>query len=211
MYLCHNNPRFSETSLPESVVQMCGIRKLLTDGVGLSNGDVIFVDALVFCTGYHYSFPFLSPECEVEVTAGNFVTPLYKHMIHARYPTMSFIGIPKVVVPFPMFDRQAQFIVALLLSVEPTLIPGIREMESEVRKEVEEWSSGDKSRKDFHEMQFTQWEYNDWLAAVGGFQPLPAVLCRLFQHVRSRRHVDFKSYKSVNYKIIDDSSFVEVN
>lgn len=188
---------------------MCGVRQLLPDGAVLNDGDVINADALVLCTGYHYSFPFLPPECQVEVNADNFVTPLYKHVIHCRYPTMSFVGVPKLIIPFPMFDRQARFIVAVL-SGEMSL-PAAGEMESDVRREFQELLSAGKPPKNFHTMQSAQWAYNDWLAFAAGFEPLPPVLDELYERVFLRRSMNYVSFKTLNYKITDGSSFVETD
>lgn len=57
--------------------------------------------------GYKYSFPFLSPECEVSVE-DNHVRPLYKHLIHAKFPSLGFIGIPQRIVVFPFVDYQVR-------------------------------------------------------------------------------------------------------
>ena len=42
------------------------------------------MDTILLCTGYHYTFPFLSPECGVNVSEDERVTPLWKHLTHTR-------------------------------------------------------------------------------------------------------------------------------
>ena len=34
------------------------------------------------------------------------VRPLYKHLIHTEYQRMAFVGLPTVVLPFPLFHKQ---------------------------------------------------------------------------------------------------------
>ena len=56
-------------------------------------------------SGYEFVFPFLSAECGVSVVDRQ-VRPLYKHIIHTEYQRMAFIGLPTVVLPFPLFHKQ---------------------------------------------------------------------------------------------------------
>ena len=73
----------------------------------LKNGERVAADTLILCTGYRYAFPFLSDDCRPEIlNDGSVVDSLYLHLIHAKFPTMSFVGIPMKVCPFPLFDRQ---------------------------------------------------------------------------------------------------------
>ena len=79
-------------------------------------------EAVILATGYHYNFPFLTPECGVSVE-NRVVQPLYKHLISIANPSLSFIGLPVQVLirlnhfknyktiafqicPFPQFDLQ---------------------------------------------------------------------------------------------------------
>lgn len=43
------------------------------------------------------------------------VKPLYQQLFHAQYPNIAFIGIPHSVIPFPLFEIQAQAVVYQLL------------------------------------------------------------------------------------------------
>jgi Flavin-binding monooxygenase-like len=72
------------------------------------------VDVIIYCTGYDYIFPFIdktssSSSIEQLIEAGNGrVTPLYEQLWHAQYPNIAFVGLPHSVVPFPMFELQAE-------------------------------------------------------------------------------------------------------
>ncbi|KAF5271107.1 hypothetical protein FQA39_LY08245 [Lamprigera yunnana] len=59
--------------------------------VTYEDGTKSDVDDIIYCTGYDYSFPFLSSECEVTVD-NNFTYPLYQHIVNVHHPTMFFIG-----------------------------------------------------------------------------------------------------------------------
>ena len=51
------------------------------------------VEAVILATGYHYTFPFLTPECGVKVE-NRVVQPLYKHLISIANPSLAFVGLP---------------------------------------------------------------------------------------------------------------------
>ncbi|KAI1772837.1 FAD/NAD(P)-binding domain-containing protein [Hypoxylon cercidicola] len=64
------------------------------------------IDAVLFCTGYIYTFPFLSLSPPL-VTDGRKVHGLAKHFLHVRHPTLAFPGLPIKVIPFPLVEAQA--------------------------------------------------------------------------------------------------------
>jgi cation diffusion facilitator CzcD-associated flavoprotein CzcO len=76
-----------------------------------SNGDIESdIDHVVFCTGYFYSFPFLRSLSPPVVTDGASALNLYQHMLYAPDPSISFLGIPQRVVPFPFVEAQMAYL-----------------------------------------------------------------------------------------------------
>lgn len=55
----------------------------------------------------------MSTKVEIR-TDDNHVEPIYKHLVHMDYTSLFFMGLPAIVVPFPMFHIQAQYILAVL-------------------------------------------------------------------------------------------------
>lgn len=47
-------------------------------------------------------------------TDDNHVEPIYKHLVHAEVPNLFFMGLPGIVIPFPMFHIQSQYILKIL-------------------------------------------------------------------------------------------------
>lgn len=79
--------------------------------VRLADGSVeTDVDAVVFCTGYFYSFPFLRALSPPVVTDGARARGLYEHLLYAEDPTLAFAGIPQRIVPFPVAEGQAAWV-----------------------------------------------------------------------------------------------------
>ncbi|KAF2149846.1 flavin-containing monooxygenase-like protein [Myriangium duriaei CBS 260.36] len=79
-------------------------------GVEFVNGRIeTDIDAVLFCTGYLYSYPFLAlPEGEEKLVGkGTHVRGLYQHLFFQRDPTLAFPALPQRVIPFPVAEAQA--------------------------------------------------------------------------------------------------------
>jgi cation diffusion facilitator CzcD-associated flavoprotein CzcO len=60
------------------------------------DGSTVPIDVVLFCTGYFYSYPFLDDDV-IEETRSKHVRPIYKQLLHPRFPSgsLSFIALPK--------------------------------------------------------------------------------------------------------------------
>lgn len=65
------------------------------------------VDAIVFCTGYFYSYPFLSSLDPPVVTDGERTLNVYQHLFYTNNPTLVFPVLPQRIIPFPLSENQA--------------------------------------------------------------------------------------------------------
>ncbi|OTA67854.1 FAD/NAD(P)-binding domain-containing protein [Hypoxylon sp. EC38] len=92
------------------------------------------VDAILFCTGYLYTFPFLNSFNDPPlVTDGRRVYGLAKHFLHIAHPTLAFPGLPIKVIPFPLTESQGAVLARLWSNTLP-LPP---------RSVLEEWERED--------------------------------------------------------------------
>lgn len=93
--------------------------------VKFSDGTIeSHIDAIIYCTGYFYSYPFLekkkknknkSPPLHPPViTTGERVENLFQHIFYRPQPTLSFVGLNQKVIPFPMAQAQAAVIARVL-------------------------------------------------------------------------------------------------
>lgn len=73
------------------------------------DGSCCSFDAILYCTGYKYNFPFLHKDCGITVEENLHIRHLYKHMINIEKPSMCFIGIPNNATVFTMVDIQVIF------------------------------------------------------------------------------------------------------
>ncbi|CAN6165447.1 unnamed protein product [Urochloa humidicola] len=95
-----------------------------TTTVEFADGSCAAADAVIYCTGYRYSFPFLDTAGAVAVDAGGRrVGPLYEHTFPpALAPSLSFVGVPMQVFAPWFFEAQARW-VALVLAGRAALPP----------------------------------------------------------------------------------------
>ncbi|CAA7387804.1 unnamed protein product [Spirodela intermedia] len=84
--------------------------------VEFKDGGWVAADAVIYCTGYSYSLPFLDGGGFVGVEGdGDRVGPLFEHTFPPSLaPSLSFVGIPRKVIGFPFFEAQARWIAQVL-------------------------------------------------------------------------------------------------
>jgi thioredoxin reductase len=148
-----------------------GIRALNADGSLDLNDDTRIepVDTLIFCTGYHYRFPFLSPT--LIGVEDNWVQPLYQDLLHIAHPTLAFIGIPFRVVPFPLFEVQARWFARHLAG--QFALPAIETMQAELTARTAALRAAGVKQRHFHQRTLDCFEYLDALCDQSGSPRLP--------------------------------------
>lgn len=71
--------------------------------------DPVAFDTIIWCSGYDYQFPFINEKSGIELDArSRRCTPLFEQLWHAELPNVAFVGLPHTVLPFPLFELQAE-------------------------------------------------------------------------------------------------------
>ena len=177
---------FPLDSYPRNMRRAPGITALLpeTSGVAFEDGSARHdVDVVLYATGYRVTFPFFASfdgeeEQEEQASASdsaslaprsvdNRVAPLFEHVFPpASGPSLSFIGLPWKVVPFPQFEAQARWVARALSGA--AALPGRAEMASRAAAaEAADRGAGVADRH-AHRMGNAQFAYNDRLLAYCG-------------------------------------------
>ncbi|XP_045192813.2 uncharacterized protein LOC123549080 isoform X1 [Mercenaria mercenaria] len=204
--ISHNKPRL-QTPLPGNMCQQPGIERLTSDSVIFKNGIEEKIDVIMLCTGYRYWFPFLDKVCEVHIEDER-VTPLYKHIIHAKFPSLAFIGICKTICPFPQFENQVKFFISTLDGSQK--LPSEDEMMSDIEEDLRKRLEEGMPVRYAHTMGPRQWAYNDSLAEMGKFEPIPKAVQILYDEVHRMRIKNLPNYKQKQYRLTGDTSFEEI-
>ncbi|KAK4486399.1 hypothetical protein RD792_009073 [Penstemon davidsonii] len=107
----------ASNKMPRGDGRSAKINNVVKDGsVSFQDGNEVFADVILHCTGYNYHFPFPFLETNGIVTVDdNCVGPLYKRIFPPVVaPCLSFVGLPWKVVPFPLFEFQNKWIARVL-------------------------------------------------------------------------------------------------
>lgn len=201
-HLENQNNQFSP-----NVRQKPDVMKLTKDGVEFDDGTHENYSIIFYCTGYRYTFPFLSNDSGVEHD-NNFVRPLYKHCLSINRPSLGFIGLPFYVCAAQMFDLQSRF--CLIFMTKRKQLPGNDEMFQDFDKEMNRrWEKGLRKHQ-AHIMGEDQYEYYNALACAAGLEPLKPVISKLHNFSSLRFLEDLTNFRKDVFRILDDETFVRV-
>ncbi|KAF2485777.1 hypothetical protein BDY17DRAFT_322589 [Neohortaea acidophila] len=98
------------------------------------------IDAIVYCTGYFYSYPFLKSLDPPVIGTGRYVQNTYQHVFYRPQPSLAFLVLNQAIVPFPFAEAQSA-VVARVWSGRVQL-PGEAEMETWEKRTEEESGGG---------------------------------------------------------------------
>ncbi|GFS76099.1 flavin-containing monooxygenase FMO GS-OX-like 4 [Nephila pilipes] len=206
--LSHNTPP-KTCPLPDNTRQEKGIESIDESAVTFIGGKKYKCDALIICTGYLYHYPFFEPSCNVEI-GDQKVSPLYLHMFLIDYPTLAIWAVPKLIVPFPIYDQQSKVFLKFLKGLIE--LPSPEVMRAETEKDFNRRLEAGFKPRHAHLMPGDwQWEYDDALCKLGKIDPVPPVVRNLFRHVHHLRTLDVIRYKDTKYNLVDNKTFEQVN
>lgn len=204
-----HNAKPQTCPLPSNMHQEKGIESIHSSGVTFIGGKTYDCDAIIICTGYLYTYPFLHSKCGIEI-GDQKVTPLYMHMFLINDPTLAIWAVPKLILPFPIYDQQVKVFLKFLKGIIqlPSKEVMLKEAEEDFKQRLE---LGYKPRHAHLMPGEIQWEYDDKLSKLGEIPPIPESVRNLFRHVRNIRTQDVIHYKNKKYSIVDDKCFQELN
>jgi hypothetical protein len=186
----------SDIDVGEGIQRCAAPLEMKNEKIKLKSGDWIAdLDVLIFCTGYHYLFPFLE-EGIIQVE-DNWVHPLYYELIPPSYPTIAFVGLPYAIIPFPLFEIQVKWFTRMLagqfeLPSETLMQYWCTQFESRLR-------TSKPKQRNYHKMGAEQYGYMNQLAKECGADPLPEWFEPLAEEVRLQRLQDPVNYRDHSF------------
>ena len=207
VYMCNRSaPVLGD--LPSNIEQLPSINTIETDGtICFTNDEKRHVDSIILCTGYNYTFPFLTEEGGIRVEDRRIV-PLYKQTFNSLYPSMAIMGVNFTVVPFPYFDLQARWILSIWSGEKhlPSTAEMIQASDLDYQKRLEMGFPPHHA----HRLGPLQWDFYRELAEMGGSEPLGPVLQMLYEESGKGRATDLTNYKNVEFKIISRDKWARI-
>ena len=79
--------------------------KTRPNGVVTTRGDFIECDSIIVSSGYEYDVSFLNGLISLSDCSKK-MNNLYRQIVPVNQPTLGCIGVPSIVVPFPLIDCQ---------------------------------------------------------------------------------------------------------
>ncbi|KAJ2652483.1 monooxygenase [Coemansia sp. RSA 1250] len=97
--------------------------KRISDVVEFADGATIpLPDTIIYATGYLCVYPFIdtikgltesNDSHGYTLSTGQGVEDLYKFLLYSRNPLLAILGVPNMVVPFPLYEYQAMYLAHL--------------------------------------------------------------------------------------------------
>ncbi|MCJ1417702.1 hypothetical protein MMC32_004047 [Xylographa parallela] len=116
------------------------------------------ITAIVYCTGYLYSYPFLPSLRPHLISDGLRVQNLFQHIFYIEHPSLAFLTLPMRILPFPLCEAQAA-VIARVWSTRLQLPSATRMHEWEAGV-IDEKGAG----KGFHVQNFPEdFDYHNFL------------------------------------------------
>lgn len=155
------------------------------------------VDMILFCTGYHYDFPFL--EAGIVDVEDNWVHPLYQDIVPPDDPSLGFIGLPFLIVPFPVFEMQARWFVKQLVS--EFSLPDVSERKAQFQRKIDGLVEASVLKRHYHRLGEAQVAYFNGLAEQSGCDPMPAWFLKTWADSLKARDKDPINYKQAIFPV----------
>lgn len=203
--ISHHNPDKVDFDIEGTISVKPGISKLTPTGAIFVDGTEKNFSTIIYCTGYKYTFPFLSADCGIRLE-DNHVQPLYKHVININHPTMALIGVPFYCIPTQMMDLQARFCMKYFTS--ELKLPPRDEMLRDMEADIENRRHRGLPKKWMHKLsEDFQTKYYEDLAKTAGLQPIRPVIMALFEESMRRRLASVQHYREDDFEVINDDEF----
>ncbi|XP_037949841.1 senecionine N-oxygenase-like [Teleopsis dalmanni] len=206
VYLSHHMETNPNTDFMTNVIHKPDLERFTKTGAVFKDGSIETFTFVIFCTGYKYTFPFLSTDCGIHVD-DNFVQPLYKHCININYNTMSFIGIPFNVLPSQVFDLQVRF--ALKFYTKQIQLPDRAEMLADLEHDLETRRSQKLPKKRAHFLGPRQFEYYNELATIADITNIKPVIQSIMRDDGCKYISRLNSFRNACYKCINDNEYIK--
>jgi trimethylamine monooxygenase len=117
------------------IVRMEGRTAHFKDGSTVDN-----IDAIIFCTGYRHSYPFMADQLRLKCDVTEFIPPgLYKSIFSIDQPYLAYLGSTRYIYSFPMFDMQTALVRDVFL--DHVKLPDKDQMQTDANK----WKAREKA------------------------------------------------------------------
>lgn len=206
VYLCH---LLEPYDLSNKIVQIeATIDHIDQSEIHLTNGRVIKdVNEIIFATGYKFHYPFLDETSGIKVIDDAFIDGVYKHLISIKEPTMAFLAIPFILIPFPIYHQQICFFLATLRG--DFKLPSKDEMARDTKADLEyRMNQLSLPLKHCHRMGGPLMKaYDEFLSSAANIPPISESKQKIFALLISSYRSRTRTYRKLQFTIKNDQEF----
>lgn len=156
------------------------------------------IDSFIYATGYHYDYPFITQKEIIQID-DNYISPLYNQIIPPNYRNIGFIGIPFLIVPFPLFEIQARWFAQVLK--QKIMLPSANEMTETVKLRESKLQKNQRKKRLYHQLGDDQIPYLSRLLKDMNDAPLPQWFSNLIDECQRVRTEYPSTYRDEVYKV----------
>ncbi|MFT7131091.1 MAG: thioredoxin reductase [Gammaproteobacteria bacterium] len=156
------------------------------------------IDSFVYATGYNYDYPFITQK-EIISVDDNYISPLYNQIIPPNFQNIGFIGIPFLIVPFPLFEIQARWFAQVLK--QKVALPSANEMTKKVKLRESELQKIKRKKRLYHQLGEDQIPYLSRLLREMNDAPLPQWFSDLIDECQRVRTEYPATYRDEVYSV----------
>lgn len=191
-----------------NLIQKTDVQHFIANGAIFTDGSSESFDQVIYCTGYKFTFPFLSVDCEL-MCDENYMRPLYKHCVSINKPTLGIIGLPVYVCPFQMFDLQIRFCLTFMTNKKQW--PSKKEMIRDTDKDMQErWQRGVKKNKAHAMGTGYQDAYYAALATEAEIEGVKPVVLKMYNENRQNQKILSADYRKFKFTVLDDDNYESI-
>jgi len=192
VFFSHHNPDMLLKEISENVVHKPDVEFFSEKSVCFKDKTVQALDAIIYCTGFDITLPFLKPSCGIDLVNGKFITPLHKNVINMNNPTMGFIGFINWTFVHRVFDLQARYYIEFLRKRRSSSTTADLEM----------------TAVSTHFLGHYIVDYCKSLAEEIGVEPIPQIIFNAYNGCNRLRTSHYRTYHSAVFRIVDEDNYV---
>lgn len=206
VYLSHSHDStVIPINAPENLSEIGLITHVSKDGLvhhDKNVHDAFRVNVVLLCNGYIKSFPFLDLYPGKGSIAGTHIWPdgrsvrgLVRHCVAREDPTLTFVGLPDKMIPFPTFEQQIAFSVRVLTG---------KVSQKQLKQLATEEDAANVDDKFYQVLGKSQWEYINEMSRLAGRPATNPALIELTVDSGKRRRSNPAGYRNTQYKLIGE-------
>ena len=180
---------------PDGVKEVPLITRIDGKTVHFKDESSAEIDAIILCTGYLHSFPFLADDLKLRTHNRLYPDGLYKGIFWQDNPKLMYLGMQDQYYTFSMFDAQAWYARDVVLG--RIALPSAEERE----QDIDNWRSREEQLKDPIEDIDYQTDYTKDLCAPTDYPTFDLDLAaELFKHWEHHKEEDILTYRNKSHR-----------